>query len=134
MEDLKRRNFIASKALGTFSITHEGTKEIENLLEDSPETSSSLIATQIKNSLKEKEKTEIIETQKLRYNILERAYDLTKDKDDVVKTFDLAASLGIDGKKELHKLERIHFYLQDEGLIKPYAIGGSFHITDKGRQ
>ena len=70
----------------------------------------------------------------MRYNILERASDWTKEKDDVANTFNVVASLGIDTKKELHKLERIHFYLQDEGLIKPYAIGGTFHVTVKGRQ
>ncbi len=134
MEDLRVKNFIASKALGTISIRHEGIKEIENLLEDSSQTSSSLIATQIKNSLRENEKDEIREIQKLRYDILERASDLTKEKDDVANTNNVAASLGIDTKKELHKLERIHFYLQDEGLIKPYATGGSFHVTAKGRQ
>lgn len=134
MEDLMNKKFIVSKALGTISITHAGIKEIENLLEDSSQTSPSWIASQIKNSFKENEKIEIRENQKLRYDILKRAWDLTKGEDDVVNTFDLAASLGIDGKKELHKLERIHFYLQDEGLIKPYAIGGSFHITAKGCQ
>lgn len=134
MEDLMNKKFIVSKALGTISITHAGIKEIENLLEDSLQTSPSWIASQIKNSFKENEKIEIRENQKLRYDILKRAWDLTKGEDDVVNTFDLAASLGIDGKKELHKLERIHFYLQDEGLIKPYAIGGSFHITAKGCQ
>jgi uncharacterized protein YfbU (UPF0304 family) len=106
---------------------------IENLLEDSSQTASSWIASQIKNSFKENEKAEIRETQQLRYDILKRASDLTEEKDDV-NTFDVAAFLGIDGKKELHKLERIHFYLQDEGLIKPYAIGGWFHITAEGRQ
>jgi hypothetical protein len=50
----------------------------------------------------------------LRYDILERASDLSKEKDDVVNTFDIAASLGIDTKKEHKKLERIHFYLQDD--------------------
>ncbi len=54
------KNFIASKALGTISITHEGIKEIEKLLEDSSQTSS-WIATQIKNSFKENEKAEIRE-------------------------------------------------------------------------
>ncbi|HKG70465.1 MAG TPA: hypothetical protein VKA87_01140 [Nitrososphaeraceae archaeon] len=58
---------------------------------------------------------------------------MSKEKDDVVSTFDIAASLGID-KKEHEKLERIHFYLQGDGLIKPYATDGSFHITPKGRQ
>ena len=41
MEELKGKNFIQQlKALGTFSITHEGTKEIENMLEHSSQTSS----------------------------------------------------------------------------------------------
>ena len=91
MEDLMGKNFITAKALGTFSITHEGTKEIENLLEENSSQPSSSIATQIKNSIKENEKAEIREVQKLRYNILKRACDLTKEKDDVVNTFDLGS-------------------------------------------
>jgi vacuolar-type H+-ATPase subunit F/Vma7 len=134
MEDLRDMNFIASKALGTISITHEGIKEIENLLEDSSQTSSSLIVTQIKNSFKVSEKDEIREIQKLRYDILKRASDLTEEKDDVANTFEVAASLGIDIKKDHEKLVRVHFYLQDEGLIEPFAVGGRFHLTAKGRQ
>jgi hypothetical protein len=131
--DLMDKNFVVSKALGTISIAHEGIKKIENLLEEASHTSS-LIAFQIKHSLSEDEKAEKREIQKLRYDILKGAYDLTKDKDEDVYTSDVATSLGIDTKKEQEKLGRIHLYLQDEGLIKPYAIGGSFHITDKGRQ
>jgi hypothetical protein len=110
MEDLKGKNFIAAKALGTFSITHKGIKEIENLLEEkSSQTSSSSIAAQIKNSIKGNEKTEIREIQKLRYANLKRASDLTKEKDDVVNTFDLAASLGIDKKKSMKSLQEFIF-------------------------
>ena len=35
--------------------------------------------------------------------------------------------LGYDQKT----LERIHFFYQDEGVIKPYATGGTFTITDE---
>jgi hypothetical protein len=134
VQDLMSRNFTASTAMGTISITHEGIRKIENLIEDSSQISASRIASQIKNSFKQSERDEIKEFQKLRYNILERASDLTKDEGDVANTFNVADSLGIDIKKEHEKLVRVHFYLQDEGLIIPYAIGGSFHLTAKGRQ
>lgn len=109
MKDLMDKNFIASKALGTISITHEGIKENEKLLEDSSQTSSLWIATQIKSSFKENEKAEIREVQKLRYDILERASDLTKEKDDVANTFSVAASLGIDTKKNFINLKEFIF-------------------------
>jgi hypothetical protein len=31
----------------------------------------------------------------------------------------------------IKKLERIYYYLEDEGLIKTYAIGGDFTITQR---
>jgi hypothetical protein len=134
VQDLMHKNFIASKALGTTSITHEGIKKIENLIGDSSQISASGIVSQLKNSFKVSEKDEIREIQKLRYDILKRASDLTEEKDDVANTFEVAASLGIDIKKDHEKLVRVHFYLQDEGLIEPFAVGGRFHLTAKGRQ
>ena len=131
VKDLRDKNFITKKALGTISITHEGIKEIENLLEDSSQTySSSKIASQIKRSIDENELSEILEIQRLRYDVLKRASDLSKEKDNVMNIFDIGASLGIDREK----LERIYFYLQGEGLIESYAIGGSFRVTPNGLQ
>jgi hypothetical protein len=47
-----------------------------------------------------------------------------------MNVFTIGQPLGI----EKEKLDRIYFYLVDEGLIEFYALGGSFHITAKGRQ
>jgi predicted transcriptional regulator len=38
--------------------------------------------------------------------------------------------LGYDKKT----LERIYFYLEDEGLIKTFTLGGKFTITQKGTE
>jgi predicted transcriptional regulator len=39
-----------------------------------------------------------------------------------------------EGGIENEKLERIFFYLEHEGLIYFYALGGDFYITDKGKE
>lgn len=134
VKDLIDKNFITSKALGTISITHKGIKEIENLLEESSQTSYSKIASQVKHSIGESEKTKIRDIQKLRYDILERASQSSEERDDIMNIFEIAESLGIEPKKDKERLERVYFYLQGEGLIESHAVGGSFRITPKGRQ
>jgi hypothetical protein len=135
---LIRKKLIESKSLGTVSITHKGIKEIEWLLEESSKKSLSsrkkAIASRIKHSVREREKTEIRDIQRLRYDILERAFHLAEEGNDVVNIFKIANSQGMDTKKEHEKLERVYFYLQGEGLIESHAIGGSFRITAKGQQ
>ena len=135
---LIRKKLIESKSLGTISITHKGIKEIERLPEETSQKSLSSrkkeIASQIKQSISEDEKTKIRDIQKLRYDILERATQSSEERDDVMNIFEIAKSLGIDTKQEHEKLERVYFYLQGEGLIESYAIGGSFRITPNGRQ
>lgn len=135
---LIRKKLIESKSLGTISITHNGIKEIENLLEEPSQKSLSSrkkeITSQFKHSISESEKTEIRDIQKLRHDILERASHSSKERHDVMNIFEIANSLEIDTKKEQEKLERVYFYLQGEGLIESYAIGGSFRMTPKGRQ
>jgi hypothetical protein len=44
-----------------------------------------------------------------------------------VSAFKIMDILGYDQKT----LERIYYYLEDEGLIKTFALGGDFTITQK---
>jgi hypothetical protein len=132
---LIRKKFITSKAWGTISITQAGNKEIEDLIEESFQKKSSTsdkkrIASQLKHSIGENGLSEIREIQKLRYNILKRASFLHEQKDEPMNIFTIGQPLGI----EKEKLDIIYFYLVDEGLIEFYALGGSFHITPKGRK
>jgi predicted transcriptional regulator len=128
---LIERNFVSSKALGTISITHSGIKKIETLLEDSYNKDSTLLsASQFLPLINEAEKFEILEIQKLRYNILKLTYDMSTQKKSIVNLFKIGEPLRIDKEK----LERIYFFLEDEGLIDFYALGGCFFITDKGKE
>jgi hypothetical protein len=45
----------------------------------------------------------------------------------IVNLFEIGEFLAV----EKEKLERIYFYLEDEGLIDFYALGRKFFITDK---
>jgi predicted transcriptional regulator len=80
--------------------------------------------------INEVEKFKILEIQKLRYNILKLTYDMSNQKKSIVNLFKIGEPLGI----EKEKLERIYFYLEDEGLVDFYALGGCFFITDKGKE
>jgi TIR domain len=128
---LINKKFVASKALGTISITHIGIKKIETLLEDLYKKDPlSQPVSQFLLLINEVEKLKILEIQKLRYNILKLTYDLSNQKKSIVNLFKIGEPLGI----EKEKLERIYFYLEDEGLIDFYALGGCFFITDKGKE
>lgn len=81
-------------------------------------------------SIDEVEKSKLLEIQKLRYNVLKQTYDLSNQKRRIVNLFGIGELLGI----EREKLESIFFYLEDEGLIDFYALGGCFFITDKGKE
>ena len=123
--------FVISKALGTISITHQGIKEIEELLEDTRRHSYTLESTEFLHSIGEAEKSNILEIQKLGYNVLKLTYDrLSNQKIRAVNLFEIGEALGI----EKEKLERIYFYLEDEGLIESVALGGAFSITNKGKK
>jgi predicted transcriptional regulator len=67
----------------------------------------------------------------LRYNVLKLTYGrLSNQKIRVVNLFEIGEALGI----EKEKLERIYFCLEDEGLIDSIALGGTFSITNKGKE
>ena len=78
---LKDRKFVVSEALGTISITHQGIKKIEELLEYSYVSHP---ASQLLPSLGEVEKSKILEIQKLRYDVLKQTYDLSNQKSTIV--------------------------------------------------
>jgi len=130
LEDLKRQKLVTSKALATFSITHQGIKKIENLLENSSRNDSDEADLNLMKSISEEQKQAIFDIQKLRYAILKKAYEMFKEGIETVNIHEIAQPLGI--QKE--DLNRIYFYLEDEGLIEFYALGGSFSITDKGKE
>ena len=54
------QKFVASKAIGTISITHDGIKKIENLLEDADPK----YASPVKASINNHDKSEISVTKK----------------------------------------------------------------------
>jgi hypothetical protein len=72
--------------------------------------------------------SEVREIQRLRYDVLKQTALSAEQKDEAMNIFAIAQPLGI----EKEKLDRIYFYLEDEGLTKFYAIGGDFCMTDKG--
>ena len=128
---LIERRSVASKAIGTISISHQGIKKIEQLLENSYKKHSILQGTaQVIQSVGEVERLKILEIQELRYSILKETYNLYNQKIKAVNLFKIGEHLGIERKK----LERIYFYLEDEGLIDSVALGGTFSITNKGKE
>lgn len=119
LEDLKGQNLITSKALGAFSITHQGIKKIENLLESSFQKDSNKANINFMQSISEEQKQEIFDIQKLRYDILKKAYEKSNQGIKNANIHEIGELLGI--QKE--DLNRIYFYLEDEGLIKFYVLG-----------
>ena len=94
------------------------------------EDADSKYASQIKNSISNTERSEILEIQSLRYKILELAHKDSNNEMKVLNLFRIGDPLGINREK----LQRVYFYLQDEGLIDFYALGGDFLVTEKGKQ
>jgi hypothetical protein len=121
------QGLVASKALGTISITHEGVKRFERLLEKTKQKGRISKHASIRHSLDSTEISNVFEIQRLRADILRQAF---RSSAQVANIFEIGGPLGI-GKE---KLERIYFYLQDEGLIMFYALGGDFIITEQGRE
>jgi hypothetical protein len=122
------QKLIASKALGTISITHEGIKRFERLLEIATRrTRVGKHASLIRHSMNTNDVSNVLEVQRLRAHILKKA---SNSSTQVVNIFGIGKPLGI----EREKLERIYFYLQDEGLIDFYALGGDFVVTEKGKE
>lgn len=130
IEILMSQNLITSKALSTISITHQGIKKIENLLERSSKNDSNNFGFDITTSINEEQKKAVFEIQKLRHVVLKRVYDMSNEKIKIVNLFEIGEPLGI----EKEKLKMIYYYLEDEAFIGFYALGGCFFITDKGKE
>jgi predicted transcriptional regulator len=127
IDHMAAQNLIASRALGTISITHEGIKRFEKLLENRARTGrASKNASLIRRSINNNEMSNVLEIQRLRADILKQAFNSSTR---VVNLFEIGGPLGINNEK----LERIYFFLQDEGLIDFYALGGDFVLTEKGK-
>jgi CTP-dependent riboflavin kinase len=122
---LRENGLVDSRALGTASITHEGIKELENILlglSDLTDHTLSGIDTPLTSQ------DEINSIQNKRTEFLKKAYELSKGSTrQPVSAFKIMEMLGYDQKT----LERIYYYLEDEGLIKTFALGGNFTITQK---
>jgi hypothetical protein len=126
VDNMATQKLVASRALGTISITHEGIKRFERLLENAARKGRiSKNASVIRHSINNNEMSNVLEIQRLRADILKQAFSSSVK---VVNLFEIGEPLGI----EREKLERIYFYLQDEGLIDFYALGGDFVLTEKG--
>ena|SRR5215204_1300352 len=123
-EYLRNHGLVDSKALSTISITHKGIKEIESIILGTGGSiiSSSYIDKPLTNQ------NDIKSIQNKRTKFLKKAYELSNGSPtQPVSAFKIMDILGYDKKT----LERIYFYLEDEGLIRTYALGGDFTITQK---
>lgn len=94
------QGLIASKALGTISITHEGVKRFERLLEKTKQKGRISRHASIRHSLDSTEISNVFEIQRMRADILRQAF---RSSAQVVNIFEIGGPLGI-GKE---KLERI---------------------------
>jgi predicted transcriptional regulator len=128
-EDLRSTGLVDSKAIGYASITNEGMKEYEGTILRYPESSTHFPLDVIQEVFKESRKNEIKTIQSQRDAFLTEVYKLSKGSPKRhLNAFKIMSSSNYD--KET--IERIYFYLVDEGLIKPFATGGELTITPKG--
>jgi hypothetical protein len=128
-ESLRSAGLVDSKAIGNASIAYEGVKEYESAILSYPDSSTRFPLDAIAEVITEGKKNEIKTNQSQRRAFLSKAYELSKGSSSVdLNSLDIGNMLGYDQRT----VERIHFYFQDEGVIKPIAIGGVFTITQKG--
>ena len=126
---LRSEGLVDSKALGTVSITHDGIKEVEKAIIE-PGQSTSHFAARISDMtlVSEQIRNPVNEIQNKRHVFLNKAYQLSEGSDmRIVSAFEITEELGYDQRT----LERVHFYLEVEGLIKTFAVGGKFTITHR---
>jgi hypothetical protein len=130
-ESLRGAGLADSKAMGNASITYEGVKQYERAILSYPDSSTRFPIDAIAEAITEEKKHTIKTNQSQRHAFLSKAYELSKvssSKD--LNSVEIGKMLGFDQRT----IERIHFYFQDEGVIKPIAIGGLFNITPKGME
>jgi hypothetical protein len=127
-EYLYNAGLVDSKAIGNASLTHEGIREYENALLY-PDKSSYFPSDAISEVTTEPKKNEIKNIQSQRREFLAKAYELSKGSSiESLNAFEIMRSLSYDNET----IERIYFYLVDEGDIKSFATGGKFTVTRKG--
>jgi hypothetical protein len=130
-ESLRSAGLADSKAMGNANITSEGVKEYERAILSYPDSSTRFPLDAIAEAITEEKKNEIKTNQSQRRAFLSKAYELSKrSSSEDLNSLDIGKMLGYDQRTT----ERIHFYFQDEGVIKPIAIGGLFNITTKGME
>jgi hypothetical protein len=128
-EYLYNAGLVDSKAIGNASITHEGIREYESALLSYPDNSTRFPSDATAEVTTESKKNGIKTIRSQRVAFLAKAYELSKGSSTQhLNAFEIMRSLGYD--KET--IERIYFYLLDEGHIKSFATGGEFTITRKG--
>jgi hypothetical protein len=122
---LRKDGLVDSKALATASITHEGIKELESIMLGLSGRTSHILS-RIDTPLTNQNEIKSIQSE--RADFLKKAYELSKgNTSHPVSAFKIMEMSGYDQKT----LERIYYYLEDEGLIKTHALGGDFTITQK---
>lgn len=116
---------LESKALGYYSISHYGIREVEDII--SIQSSSYFELDSIREVIIPKEvEDHIFEIRKKRVTFLDKVYK--NSNNDEMRVFSLTA-LGEELGYAKEDLERIYFYLEDQGLIQTRFLGGSFSIT-----
>jgi hypothetical protein len=130
LNKLAESKFIQSKATATFSITYEGIKKVERLIEDEARLAPNSPRLQFIKSISQTDRLWILETQRLRYTILKKAFDLSKQGIHDFNIHLLAEPI----INENNKLSKVYFYLEDAGLTKFYVLGGGFVITENGKK
>jgi hypothetical protein len=125
-EYLRESRLVDSKALATASITHEGIKELENVLLGLSDRTKHILS-RIDAPLTNQQEIKSIQNKRIEF--LKKTYELSKGSTSkLLSALKIMDMLGYDQKT----LERIYYYLEDEGLIKTFALGGDFTITQKG--
>lgn len=124
---LKEEKLLEFRSIGTVSITHSGIKEVENLIMN-PQKKSTYFPDNIVNlvNIKSSDKEKITENISKRKRFIEKIAEISKG--DFSKIFSLF-ELGPILKYSRYELENIYFYLEDEGLIKTFSLGGNFLVT-----
>lgn len=128
-ESPRGAGMVDSKAIGYASITNEGMNQYESAILGYPESSTHFPSDVIDELTTESKWNEIKNIQNQCDAFLTEAYKSSKgNPKQHLNAFKIMSSSNYD--KET--IERIYFYLVDEGLIKPFPTGGEFTIAPKG--
>jgi hypothetical protein len=124
-DDLRQLGFAHSPALGTAGITHNGINEFENAVLGPRENMVHFSENTIENLITKEQRNHVGTNRDQRNRFLERARELSRaNRGQRLNSGEIGNSLGFDQET----VNRIHFFLQDEGLIEPFAAGGTFTL------